>query len=109
MLSLMQIGNVVEPDKQTIIDLYITFITNGWIDAECTILNGPAILRYLTGDKWLVQKIEKPITPCPPGDRIIYQYHAFSGEGYHFKTAEVDTEVERERILAGYRIYTRAV
>jgi hypothetical protein len=112
LLSLMQLAQT-ELDEKTLADLYKAFNRKGWIDKECTILtpeSGPAILRYLTGDKWTLRKAEGealPVMTCGPGTEIIYKYHAFSGAGYHYKTLLVDTETPRERKLCGYRIYTR--
>jgi hypothetical protein len=90
--------------------LYVHYLKKGWMDHECSIIDGPAILRDLTGSRWEVQKIDRPVLPeasLRPNTEIIYCYHAFSGDGYHFKTAYCDTETERERLLAGFRIYTR--
>jgi hypothetical protein len=90
--------------------LYSRYLEKGWMDRECSIINGPAILTHLTGDLWEVEKIDIPVlpdAPLGPNTEIIYCYHAFSGDGYHFKTAYCDTETERARLLAGFRIYTR--
>jgi hypothetical protein len=115
LLSLFQLGGLALNDsdyEQVLVMLHDEYLRNGWIKQDCEIQDGTAILHDLTGHRYTVLKIEKPVFPAI-GDaelertQIIYQYRAYSGVGYHFKTAEVDTEVERERLLAGFRIYTR--
>jgi hypothetical protein len=115
LLSLMQIGKLILNDdtyEMVLKDLYYRYV--GWklMDGECSIIDGPEILRNLTGAIWKVEKIDSPIFQTISDEElervgVIYRYRAFSGDGYHFKTADVDTEVERERLLAGFRIYTR--
>jgi hypothetical protein len=113
LLSLLQIGKLDLPDYTYEFELLTRqalYLNNGWIDHECSIIDGPAILRDLTGSRWEVEKIDRIVRfPPPPGEnlKIIYCYHAFSGDGYHFKTAYCDTETERDRLLAGFRLYTR--
>jgi hypothetical protein len=112
LLSLCQIGKLIlSDDYETVLkDLYRRYLKEKWIDGECTILDGPSILRDLTGERWEVEKIDIPVLPTITyglNTEIIYRFRAFSGDGFHFKTTYCDTEVERERILAGFRIYTR--
>jgi hypothetical protein len=113
LLSLFQIGGFVLSDdsyEKTLKTLFYRYLAFRWIDDECSIVNGPAILEDLTATLWRVEKIDRPMLPpmtLGAEPEIIYCYHAFSGEGYHFKTAYCDTETERERILAGFRLYTR--
>jgi hypothetical protein len=113
LLSLFQIGKLVLSDNgyQAVLrDRYVRYLVQGWIDAECTIIDGPAILRDIAGGWWEVEKIDRPVMPSKtygPDTEFIYRYRAFSGDGFHFKTAWCDTEVERDRLLAGFRIYTR--
>jgi hypothetical protein len=113
LLSLLQIGELVLLDngyEGQLHSLYALSLKKGWIDRDCTIIDGPAILRELTGYQWEVQKIDRPIPPVAAygtNTEFIYCYRAFSGDGYHFKTAYCDTEIERDRLLAGFRIYTR--
>ncbi|GHU93264.1 hypothetical protein FACS189479_04340 [Spirochaetia bacterium] len=111
-LSLFQIAELVLRDEdyeKVLSELYYRYQKFGLMDHECTILNGPAILKDLTGDTWKLEKLETPVLPTIPpyGAEIINQYQAFSGKGYHFRYMPVDTEIERNRILVGYRIYTR--
>jgi hypothetical protein len=113
LLSLCQIGGMILSDngyEGQLRSLYVLSLKKGWIDRECSIIDGPAILRDLTGARWKVEKIDRPARPpMTPGTEpeIIYCYRAFSGDGYHFKTAYCDTETERERLLAGFRLYTK--
>jgi hypothetical protein len=111
-LSLLQTGKLVlAHDYETVLkNLYRRYQYRKWMDGECTILDGPAILQDLGGDRWEVCKVDIPRGPPPPAGEnteIIYRYKAFSGDGYHFRTPWCDTEIERERLLAGYRVYTR--
>jgi hypothetical protein len=113
LLCLFQIGNVFLPSydfENGLQAAYHKYVKHRWIDGDCTIFNGPAILNDLTGDRWDIEKIDRPMLPkasLRPNTEIIYCYRAFSGDGYHFKTAYCDTEIERDRLLAGFRIYTR--
>jgi hypothetical protein len=113
LLSLLQIGKLDLPDYTYEFELLTRqalYLKKGWMDHECSIIDGPSILRELTGYRWEVQKIDIPVLPeepLRPNTEIIYCYHAFSGDGYHFKTAYCDTETERDRLLAGFRLYTR--
>jgi hypothetical protein len=113
LLSLFQIGKLDLADdsyEKTLKTLHGLYLKKGWLDRECSIIDGPAILRDLTGSPWEVQKVDRPVLPAidfGTNTEFIYCYRAFSGDGYHFKTAYCDTETERERLLAGFRIYTR--
>jgi hypothetical protein len=111
LLCLFQIAKLILNDDDyelTLKILCVNYLKEGWIDGECSIINGPAILHDLTGERWQVEKVDRPILPeLKDKSEIVYCYHAYSGDGYHFKTAYCDTEKEQVRLLAGYRIYTR--
>jgi hypothetical protein len=113
LLCLFQIAKLYLEDdihEEVLKDLYDRYLSKKWIDSECTIIDGPAILSNLAGYQWKVEKTDIPAMPTNPygsNTEIIYCYRAFSGDGYHFKTAHCDTETERDRLLAGLRIYTR--
>jgi hypothetical protein len=106
-LSLLE-GNI-DPTLETLAELHTRHTLNGWLGTDCVVLNDVAILHDLTGYGWTATAIPRAVLPPPTGDKVLYKLHGYSGDGYHWKTPDVDTEVEKPRILAGYVVYTRIV
>jgi hypothetical protein len=114
-LSLLQIAGHPLGDEtyeQMLLYLYDKFLTNKWIDRDCYLEagGGIGILGSLTGKKFKLVDVRDPHLPTDidyTSAGIIYEYRAFNGEGSHFRTLDVDTEVSRERKLIGYRIYIK--
>lgn len=61
-------------------DLFNVFVANGWMNANCYILNPEGILRYLGVEARYTGVHEKPDRPCVSGEiEVLYFKHPTAG------------------------------
>jgi hypothetical protein len=61
-------------------DLFDVFVANGWMNANCYILNPERILRYFGVEASYTGVHEKPDRPCASGEiEVLYFKHPTAG------------------------------
>lgn len=101
-MSLLYVGNVYYSGISTVDELlmyYNTFITQGWMDPDCYVKDPCAILKYLTGKKYMVVK---DVALDPNANIVIGRWHNPATNHYHFVVMDRNNNVVWDSL--GYSI-----
>lgn len=101
-MSLLYVGNVYYSGISTVDELlmyYNTFIAQGWMDPDCYVKDPCAILKYLTGKKYMVVK---DAVLDPNANIVIGRWHNPATNHYHFVVMDRNNNVVWDSL--GYSI-----
>lgn len=101
-MSLLYAGNVYYSKLVSVDELlmyYNTFIAQGWMDPDCYVKDPCAILKYLTGKKYMVVK---DAVLDPNANIVIGRWHNPATNHYHFVVMDRNNNVVWDSL--GYSI-----